>query len=685
MQTAAEDRMVGRTLEGRYRILGRIARGGMSVVYEAVDTRLDRLVAVKVMASALSADPKFVDRFSREARAAARLQHHNVVAVYDQGMDGHDVFLVMELVEGRTLRDVIREKGRFTPAEAVSIMEQTLSALAAAHRAGIAHRDVKPENILLSDDGVVKVADFGLARAVESDAESTRTGLMMGTVAYCSPEQITKGEGDPRSDVYAAGIVLFELLTGTPPFVGENAMTVAYQHVHSRVPAPSSRVRAIPSELDELVVSATDRDASGRPEDAAEFLAELHDVRTALGLPVVAFPAPGRTRRPPQSPSRGQSYPITPARPPGPSGPSATEALGPVRPRSAHPTAPTTPAGPQNLVRDTRQLQQPGHEPPPPVVTPPGTGRRGTKKPLTKRQRNRRRSLLIVTIVVILGLIGGAIGWWFGVGRYSTVPSLRGESRQIATEAIQNAGYKLGTVTGAYDHEAQKGTVLSTDPGSGAKLERGETVNLTVSLGPHYSKVPAIKVGTSEAAAIDAIKAAGLTPKHDEGGDKFSTKVDKGAVVSISPKAGTAAEIDYDTVTYSLSKGPDYVQLPVIEKGASFDATEAALKAAGVEVKRDEAYSDEVAEGGVIGIDPSDRAIRGDTVTVTVSKGPEWITIPEFEKYARADDVESTLRGLGLDVKRESFLGGSNGVVWSMDPPSGTQVHKGDTVTLTVV
>src|SRR6201994_3508320 len=197
----------------------------MSTVYTAKDERLDRLVAVKVMSSALSADPAFIDRFAREARSAARLAHVNAVAVYDQGQDetdGRHVFLVMELVEGRTLRDLIRERqGRFTPAEAISVMEPVLAALAAAHRAGLVHRDVKPENILLSDDGLVKVADFGLARAVDSDAAATRTGLMMGTVAYCAPEQISRGSTDPRSDVYSAGIVLFELLTGSPPYRGD--------------------------------------------------------------------------------------------------------------------------------------------------------------------------------------------------------------------------------------------------------------------------------------------------------------------------------------------------------------------------------------------------------------------------------------------------------------------------------
>ncbi|HVU92185.1 MAG TPA: protein kinase, partial [Jatrophihabitans sp.] len=361
MQTAATDSLVGRSLEGRYRILERIARGGMSTVYAAVDERLDRLVAVKVMSAALSADPAFTDRFAREARAAARLTHLNVVSVYDQGteiaQDGHHVFLVMELVEGRTLRELLRERGRLSPAEAISIMEPVLSALSAAHRAGLVHRDVKPENILLSDDGIVKVADFGLARAVEADASSTRTGLMMGTVAYCAPEQISKGSADQRADVYSAGVVLFELLTGSPPYQGESAMNVAWQHVHSRVPAPSSRVKGIPTEIDELVVAATDRDPGSRPADAGALLAEIADVRAALALPVTPVPPRDRprgrtTRTDPRH--RTPDAQTTDLIRGGGSGPHDTtvvrEAPGPSR----------TPAG-----RPTAAV------PPPPVVIPP--------------------------------------------------------------------------------------------------------------------------------------------------------------------------------------------------------------------------------------------------------------------------------------------------------------------------
>ncbi|MDQ6938014.1 MAG: protein kinase, partial [Actinomycetota bacterium] len=286
MQVAV-DPLLGRVLEGRYRIRARLAVGGMSTVYTAVDERLDREVAVKVMSASLSADPVFVDRFAREARTAAKLSHVNAVSVYDQGSDGGSIFLVMELVRGRTLRDLLRERGRLSPAEAVSIMEPVLAALAAAHRAGLVHRDVKPENILLSDEGLVKVADFGLARAVEANAASTRTGLMMGTVAYSSPEQFRGSSADIRSDVYSAGIVLFELLTGRPPYAGADAMAVAYQHVHHDVPPPSALQRGIAPPLDALLRRVTAREPMRRPPDAGAFLGELHDVRRELRLPVL--------------------------------------------------------------------------------------------------------------------------------------------------------------------------------------------------------------------------------------------------------------------------------------------------------------------------------------------------------------------------------------------------------------
>ncbi|MGN6636406.1 MAG: protein kinase domain-containing protein, partial [Oryzihumus sp.] len=283
MTTSVPESIVGRVLDGRYRVLSHIADGGMASVYVALDQRLDREVALKVMRPGLASDDTFVSRFRREARSAARLSHPHVVAVYDQGEDGSEVFLAMELVNGHTLRQVMKSEGPLTPRAALDILDPVLQALAAAHAAGLIHRDVKPENVILREDGMVKVADFGLARAVSAHTSTSQTGSLLGTVAYLSPEQVERGIADARSDVYAAGLLLFEMLTGTKAYTGETPIHVAYQHVHSQVPAPSTRMPSVPPELDALVARSTARDPDERPRDAGEFLAELRQVRAGLG------------------------------------------------------------------------------------------------------------------------------------------------------------------------------------------------------------------------------------------------------------------------------------------------------------------------------------------------------------------------------------------------------------------
>ncbi|MGH3743564.1 MAG: protein kinase domain-containing protein, partial [Mycobacteriales bacterium] len=276
------DGLVGRLVEGRYEIAAPIDRGGMATVYVAVDHRLDREVAIKVMHASLAHDPDFVARFEREAKAAARINHPNVVAVTDTGVDGDIVFLVMELVRGRTLRALLRERGRLSPEQALEVLEPVLTALAAAQSAGLVHRDVKPENVLLGDDNTVKVADFGLARAIEASGLTTHAGLLLGTVAYLPPEQVTAGRSDGRGDVYAAGVVLFEMLTGAVPYEAETPIAVAYRHVHEDVPPPSSVVEGIPTELDDLVLEATAREQEDRFADAESFLVSTRRVRRHL-------------------------------------------------------------------------------------------------------------------------------------------------------------------------------------------------------------------------------------------------------------------------------------------------------------------------------------------------------------------------------------------------------------------
>jgi serine/threonine-protein kinase len=282
---------VGIVLDGRYRIDAMIATGGMSSVYRGLDLRLDRPVACKVMESRYAGDQQFLARFQREARAVARLKDPGLVAVYDQGLDGQHPFLVMELIEGGTLRELLRERGPMPPHAVAAVLSPILGGLAAAHRAGLVHRDVKPENVLISDDGEVKIADFGLVRAV-AEAKITSTSVILGTAAYLSPEQVGTGDASPRSDVYGVGILAYELLTGVTPFTGDSALTVAYQRMDNDVPPPSAAIVGVPPQFDELVTRATRRNPAERYADAAAMGAELHAVVDALGLPPFRVPAP---------------------------------------------------------------------------------------------------------------------------------------------------------------------------------------------------------------------------------------------------------------------------------------------------------------------------------------------------------------------------------------------------------
>ncbi|KUI40157.1 protein kinase [Mycobacterium sp. GA-2829] len=285
------DPLVGAVLDGRYRVDTPIATGGMSTVYRGLDVRLDRPVALKVMDPRYSGDQQFLTRFQREAKAVARLKDAGLVAVYDQGIDGQYPFLVMELVEGGTLRELLRERGPMPPHAAAAVLAPVLSGLAVAHRAGLVHRDVKPENVLISDDGEVKIADFGLVRAV-AEAKITSTSVILGTAAYLSPEQVSTGDADPRSDVYSVGVMAFELLTGRTPFTGDSALSVAYQRMDNDVPAPSTVISGVPPQFDDLVLRATARDPDSRYRDALDMGGDLEEIAADLRLPPFRVPAP---------------------------------------------------------------------------------------------------------------------------------------------------------------------------------------------------------------------------------------------------------------------------------------------------------------------------------------------------------------------------------------------------------
>ncbi|MDT5101577.1 MAG: hypothetical protein QOC76_5314 [Mycobacterium sp.] len=283
--------LVGVVLDGRYRVDTLIATGGMSAVYRGLDLRLDRPVALKIMDSRYAGDNQFLTRFQREARAVARLKDPGLVAVYDQGIDGHHPFLVMELIEGGTLRELLTERGPMPPHAVAAVLGPVLGGLAVAHHEGLVHRDVKPENVLISDNGDVKIADFGLVRAI-AEAKITSTSVILGTAAYLSPEQVSTGDAGPTSDVYAAGILTYELLTGTTPFTGDSALAVAYQRIDHDVPPPSAVISGVPRQFDELVLRATARDPAGRYTDAEDMSAELEAIVGELRLPDFRVPAP---------------------------------------------------------------------------------------------------------------------------------------------------------------------------------------------------------------------------------------------------------------------------------------------------------------------------------------------------------------------------------------------------------
>ncbi|MDQ1742201.1 MAG: eukaryotic-like serine/threonine-protein kinase [Pseudonocardiales bacterium] len=638
----------------------------MSTVYSALDERLDRPVAVKVMSAALSTDPAFADRFAREARVAARLSHLSAVAVYDQGTDDGHVFLVMELVTGRTLRDLLRERGALPPALAVSILEPVLGALAAAHRAGLVHRDVKPENILLADDGAVKVADFGLARAVEADQSSTRTGLMMGTVAYCPPEQISRGSADARSDVYSAGVVLFELLTGAAPYAGDSAMAVAYQHVHSDMPPPSSRRPGIPAQLDELVLRATHRDPAGRPLDAGAMLAELHDARIDLGLPVV--PVPPRPHVPAAGASASDTQRI--ARLPE----AGTAAPGPITATSTTAPHPARPAG--DLQHTTIQERDRSE--------PAAAGRPGTGDAAGRRRRSRRRGAVVVAIVLLLGLLTGYGAWYLAVGRYHRVPEVAGSSRATAVNLLRGAGFTVDpAIDQAYSETTAAGMVLGSEPDAGSHLLSGHSVRLVISRGAERFVVPQV-AGRDYAAAQQAF--AGMPVRLVRRNTADGTgKIAPGQVIRTDP--GPTAKVKRDaTVTVYVSTGPPIVAVPDVVNRSQDDAN-SALTGAGFKVDVRQDYSDTVPAGTVISQDPAARSsvAKFSTVNLVVSQGPKLVTLPQIRNGTPLILARNKLEGLHLKVKVKRAFGGFLDTVVGMDPGAGTQVREGSEVVLTVV
>jgi serine/threonine protein kinase/beta-lactam-binding protein with PASTA domain len=653
VDTAVSDPAVGLILEGRYRLEEKLARGGMSTVYSATDLRLHRTVAVKIMADHLVHDPTFVDRFTREARAAAMLSHPNVVSVSDQGSDQGLVFLVMELVRGRTLRDLLQARGRLTVGEAFAVLEPVLAGLTAAHRAGIVHRDIKPENVLIGTDGVVKVADFGLARAVVGTGQTSQTGgVLIGTVAYLSPEQLERGRADARSDIYAAGIVLYEMLTGHPPFGGDTPLAVAYQHVHHDVPAPSAEVPGLPWQVDELVARTTRRDPAGRPLDAGAFLAELNHLRKDLGVEPVPVPTGRSTAGP------GTLRPTN----------------RPTRPR--HPSDPGTAVLGHRSDRLGRTSMLPGMGAGPTVNV---NGRR----PAPERPRpgvpdhiRRRRARFAIAIVLLLAITIGAIGWWYGEGRWTVVPDLQGQSRDDAIAMVQEAGLDPNPIEEVWSEDVAEGVVISTDPADGEAI-RGTDVTLVISKGQERFFVETSLVG-QDAAQVQAQLQETLpiqvtTEKH------YDNKVAAGDVIGFDPAAGEPLKRNA-VVKILVSLGHEPVVVPNVV-GQAPEVAQANLEQLGFTVNRvADGRSADVDKGEVMAVNPAPAAgpvAFGSKVDIQVSAGVPQVKVPDVTGK-KTGDAKKILEAAGLKVEATDWFGGDT--VIRQNPSAGTTVDVGTTV-----
>ncbi|GAA4500270.1 Stk1 family PASTA domain-containing Ser/Thr kinase [Actinoallomurus oryzae] len=664
MDTSVADPLVGQVLDGRYRVQSRVAQGGMATVYVGHDTKLDRTVALKVMHANLVGDEEFVRRFIAEAKHAAALSHPSVVAVYDQGTSKGHVFLAMEYVPGRTLRALLTERGRLGPREALEIMQPVLAALGAAHRAGVIHRDVKPENVLLNADGRIKVADFGLARA-ESASKQTKTGMLIGTVGYLAPEQVISGDADTRTDVYAAGIMLFELLTGRQPHQGGTPLSVAYKHVNEAVPLPSSVVPGLPPQIDALVASATNRDPARRPSDAVHFHSAAGEVyrtlprdidETLAGVSPVTAPMPDPSAV--SSSPEGSTQAL-----PAPAG-AGTQMLG----------AGTQMLGPHTMAIPRDEHTQPDPGPPPPaglrgrLLRPPGLYG------------------VIAAVVVVVVLLGGVV-WSVTLGNTERVPKLVGLSEEQARVEAAKLGLKVKRGDSRYDQKIPKDRVVDVQPKVGTEVKKGTLLTLVFSKGKKPVDIPDVHNMPLDQAK-QRLQSVGLQPGDQVQQD--STTIPRGYVIKTRPAAGTSQNPD-DPVTLVVSSGIKMPNLVNMRR----DQANAALSKLGLNVQwQEQDPAPNQPENIVVGQNPppGQQVNRGDSVQVTVTKGQcQWWnpfckdndggqgTVPPVTGQTIAV-ARQLLRQNGFQVKVSK--GNGRDIVTGQNPPAGTPQPHGATITI---
>lgn len=619
----------------------------MATVYRATDIRLQRTVAVKIMHAHLAADQQFRDRFLHEALASAKLSHPNIVNVYDQGHESNLWYLVMEYVPNITLRDLLRERRSLSAREALSIFGPALAGLAAAHDAGILHRDLKPENILLADDGRIKLADFGLSRALTAHTAPDQS--LIGSVAYMSPELLARGSADARSDIYAMGIILYEMLIGTRPFRGNDPVQIALQHANDPVPAPSATDARIPSSVDELVHWATAKRVDDRPRTAHVLREQAEDVLAELGD---------------DSNEISPTLPFTTALPTG--------LLATSDARQENPTL---------------RISSP---PRPPVGLSPSRGAQktgGTDVEALQRLTRfaSRRGGLLVLIALLCAALAGGTGWYFsnGPGGMISIPDVVQASKDEGLSALASAGFSTNIET-THDLTIPEGSIISTNPTAGSMAYPGTTVTVTISSGPASVDVPAV-IGSKVDLAKGALEQAGfvVSSKYTY---LFSSN-DADTVLAMTAKKKAVAEGDSllqgTKITLTVSLGP----IPSVVGSTEDDAT-TTLKAAGLTVKiGSREFSDTVASGTVISQKNSSQTMTtGDTVTLVVSKGQDLVAIPTGIVGQTVSAARATLEAAGFTVVlNDSWLPDaltSIATVSSIDPNEGEKVKRGSTITL---
>lgn len=643
------DPLLGRVIDGRYEVRERVAAGGMATVYLAFDRHLEREIALKVMHPHLEVDPRsreFVARFRREAKAAARLTHPGVVRVYDQGTDEDLSYLTMEFVEGENLRERMAHEGPLALGDALTTAEHVLDALAAAHRQGLVHQDVKPENVLIDTEGRPRVADFGLARAV-TEVTSSTSGTILGTVAYLGPELITSGISDARTDVYAVGVLLYEMITGRQPYTGDTAIDVATQHVHHDMPAPSESVPWLPPEIDDLVASLTSRDPELRPADAATALERLRATRDLLDDPTLdrrADPPSGQIA----AVGDDDATAVLEAAPAG-----ATVAL-PIG--LGHPF-PAVGTEEPDLLDDDPEAEEP-------------------------KRGDRRVGWWIAAVLVAVLILGGGSLWWYnsiGPGAYTTVPPVANETEENARTFLESAGL-VAEVENVYDDDVLEGFVIGTDPRAQQRVLGGSTVTVYVSRGPEMYTVPEV-VGSQQDAARGALEEIGFSVGQVE--ERASDTVPAGEVMSVSPAEGET--VRHDTpVDLVVSSGPAPITVPDVSGMRQDEAVALLEDDYALSVTVETGRTEDVKTGEVYAqsLDAGSEAHRTDAITLTVSEGKPLVEVGDYVGMT-VDEAEAAAKAAGLKVDLYGFWPWSskNSVVDQSIYP-GTQVEKNTTITL---